>query len=221
MATNSNSPFGFHRIGVSNASVPTFGLSRYRIAYNNSGAIYYGDPVEWVVNTPTGYIKQAAASDISTTTYAETIVGIFYGCTYISIAQKRQVWSNYWPGSDAVTNTDVTAYVCDDPSARFQVMTNSSAFTASSAAPPAYLGTSAIGQYAAFTIGSGSTSTGLSGAYLSGVGATATTYPFLVLDYVTTPPGAVGTDPTGLYCWVVCGFNTQALRGNAATTGIS
>ena len=220
MATNSNSPFGFRRIGVSNASAPTFGLSRYRIAYNNTGAVYYGDPVEWVVNTPTGYIKQAAAADIGGS-YNNVIAGIFYGCSYLSISQKRTVWSNYWPGSDCVTNTDVTAYVCDDPNAKFQVMTNSSSFTASSAALPAYLGTSAIGQYAAFTIGTGSTSTGISGAYLSGVGTSATSDPFLVLDYMTTPPGAVGTDPTGLYCVVVVGFNTETLRGNAATTGIS
>lgn len=217
MATNNNAPFGFRRIGVGNGTAPTFGLTRLRIASTNTGAIYFGDPVEWVVNTPTGYIKQAAAADIGGT-YNNTIAGIFYGCRYLSINQKRVVWSNYWPGSDATG--DITAYVANDPTAQFIVQTNSSSFTASGTAGTS-LGTTPIGQFAAFTIGTGSTTTGISGAYLSGVGTSATTNPFIVLDYVQSPPGAVGTDAYSLYNWVIVGFNTEALRGNSSTTGIS
>jgi hypothetical protein len=47
------------------------------------------------------------------------VEGIFIGCKYFSTAQKRTVWSNYWPGSDATG--DVEAYIISDPNAQFVV----------------------------------------------------------------------------------------------------
>ena len=63
--------------------------------------------------------------------------------------------------------------------------------------------------------------TGISGAYLNSVGTTVT-FPFIVVDLVTFPPGANGADPTTAYNWVVVGFNNQIMRTNGAgPTGIS
>ncbi len=212
---NTNAPFGFRRIGAAHAGTPNFQLTKRRIAYNNSGPIYFGDPVTWVSNTPTGYIKQATAAEFATNTYNNTLAGIFYGCEYISTAQKRKVWSNYWPGSD--TAYDVIAYVCDDPDARFIVQADSTNYTLTSKSA---WGTTLVGRPTTFNIGSGSTATGLSGAYLSG-GATAATAgisPFLIMDYETSL-GA--PDPTSGYNWIVVGFLGEWLRANAASTAVS
>ena len=118
-------------------------------------------------------------------------------------------------GSDATG--DVIAYVIDDPNARFVVQANGSNMvsvgTDSTCTQP-------VGQLANFTTGSGNTSTGQSGAYLSGVGSIAT-FPFIITGMVSNPPGANGTDQFSNYNYVEVGFNNEWLRGNAAVTGVS
>jgi hypothetical protein len=207
---NTNAPFGFRRIGVSNASSPTFGLSTLRLPYNAS-AVYTGDPVEWAVNTPTGYIKIAAPGDVPGS-YNNSLAGIFVGCKYLSTVQKRTVWSNYWPGTD--TAYDVEAYVVTDPQARFVVQAGAS-ITIS--------GTNSLitqgyqGRAVTFNIGTPSTATGLSGAYVETVG---TSGEFIIHDMVTFPPGGPGTDQTASYNHLIVGFNDQWLAGSPRT-GIS
>jgi hypothetical protein len=207
---NTNTPFGFQQYFGGSGGAPTFAQSSRLIASGNGTAIYFGDPVMPVVSTANGYITQAAAG-------TTTLAGIFVGCKYLSTSQKRTVWSNYWPGSDATG--DVTAYVVDDPNAQFKVMGGSTTFNITGSLST--VTSSPVGQYAQFTIGSGNTANGISGAYLSSVGTTVT-FPFIVRGLITNPPGANGTDPTTAYNWVVVGFNNEWLRSNGAgPTGIS
>lgn len=207
---NTFAPFGFQHIGTKSGDSPSFSQSIRRIASGNATAIYTGDPVMPVVGTANGYITQAAPG-------TTRIDGIFWGCTYNSVVQKRRVWSSYWPGSDATG--DVIAYIIDSPSATFQVQGNSTTFNITGTTSA--WTSSPIGQYAQFAIGTGSTATGLSGAYLNSL-ATTVTLPFIVLDLVTAPPGANGTDPTSASNFVIVGFNNELLRTNGAgPTGIS
>ena len=82
-------------------------------------------------------------------------------------------------------------------------------------------GTTPVGQYCQFNIGTGNSNTGSSGAYVSTLGTTIT-YPFIVTDLQTFPPGSNGTDPTTQYYNVIVGFNNEWLRSNGAgPTGIS
>lgn len=209
---NTNAPFGFRHIGSGSGGAPTFANSRRRISPSNATPIYFGDPVVPVTGSATGYITQASPG-------TTRIDGIFVGCVYLSIAQKRIVWSNFWPGSDANTALDVTAYVIDDPNARFVVQGNASTFVVGGTA--AAWSSSVVGQYAQFAIGTGNANTGTSGAYLNSVGTTVT-LPFIVTDLITDPPGANGADPTTGYNWVVVGFNNEIFRSNGAgPTGIS
>jgi hypothetical protein len=207
---NTNAPFGFMQAFGSAGGAPTFSTSMRRIAPTNATAIYQGDPVMPVVSTANGYITQAAAG-------TTTLAGIFSGCKYTSVSQKRTVWSNFWPGSDATG--DVTAYIIDDPNARFTVQGNSNTFNITGTSTT--WTSSPIGQYAQFAIGTGNTATGLSGAYLNTLGTTVT-LPFIVIDLVTSPPGFNGTDPTTAYNQVIVGFNNEIMRSNGAgPTGIS
>ena len=203
---NTNAPFGF-RQWSGTGSAPTYEQVAVQLQYNATN-IFFGDPV---VALTDGTYTQASSNSA-----ANGIGGIFVGCQYLSVAQKRTVWSNYWPGSDA--NGDVDAYVIDDPNARFLVQSSGAAPRATSLST---YGTTPVGKYCQFTIGTGSTANGISGAYVSSLGTTVT-FPFIVVDLQTFPPGQNGTDPTTQYYNVVVGFNNEMWRTNGAgPTGIS
>ena len=215
--SNSAAYFGFQPVGTS-SGMPNFRVTRARVAAGDTTAIYKGDVCSYVSNTPTGFIKQATAAEFSTNTYNNKVAGIFWGCKYLSTAQKRTVWSPYWPGSDATGN--VEAYVIDDPEARFVVKGNSTAFNITGTTTA--WTTSPIGLLATFVVGTGSTATGLSGSYLAAqTDTTGAKAPFVVIDLVTAPPGADGTDILSANNNVIVGFNAEWLRGNSAITGIS
>ena len=205
---NTFAPYGFLQYQGGAGGAPTFAQSTRKIASGNTTAVYTGDPVMPVVSTANGYITQAAAG-------TTVLAGIFVGCKYLSTSQKRTVWSSYWPGSD--TSYDVEAYVIDDPNARFVVQSSGSGFPITGTATAQTSGVQ--GQYAQFTIGTGNSATGRSGAYISAVGTTVT-YPFIVVDYATSFGN--GGDATTQYCNLIVGFNNEVWRTNGAgPTGIS
>lgn len=207
---NTNAPFGFSQYQGGAGGAPTFAQSRRRIQSTNTTPIFFGDPVMPAIGPANGYITQAAPG-------TTILAGIFVGCEYLSVSQKRKVWSNYWPGADA--SGDIAAYVIDDPAARFVVQGNGTTFNITGTLTN--FTSSPIGQYAQFAIGTGNTANGLSGAFLNTLGTTVT-FPFIVVDLITFPPGANGADPNTAFNWVVVGFNNEVFRTNGAgPTGIA
>ena len=197
---NNFTPFGFLQTRGS-GSVPTYEQVPMKIAAANATAIFAGDAVVPATGPATGYIIQATAGAIA-------LAGIFVGCKYVSVAQKRTVWGNYWPGSDA--NGDIEAYVINDPNAQFIVQAGSAL----------NLPYSKVGQLAQLGVGTGNVNTGISGMFIASVGTTST-FPFRIVDVVTFPPGANGTDTTSVGNYVIVAFNNVATRSNGAVTGIS
>lgn len=189
---NANTPFGFSQYS-GNGSAPTYEQVPVQIAYNAS-AIYFGDPVEPDAN------GQVIRSD--GTIAAAGIAGIFVGCKYLSVSQKRTVWSNYWPGSDVASSQTVEGYIVNDPNARFLVQTGATGATQST-----------VNLNIGFDIGSGNTSNGLSGAFVDVTTAAAgtTTLPFRVIGLVTEPPGSAGTE-AGAYNRVIVAFNNVTTK---------
>lgn len=196
---NTAAPFGFSQY-KGTGSAPTYEQVEMKIASGNSTKIFFGDAVVPVTGSATGYITQATASTVP-------LAGIFVGCKYTSVSQKRTVWSNYWPGSDA--NGDVTAYVVNDPNAQFKVQAGGT-----------NVGFSKIGQNIQLNVGTGNTANGISGMYVESPNTTAT-LPFRIVDVITDPPGQNGTDSTSAYNLVVVAFNNVLTRSNGAVTGIS
>lgn len=207
---NTSAPFGFRHITGGGGASPTFQLSTKRIATTNATAIGHGDPVMPVISTANGYITRLVPG-------TTRLAGIFWGCTYLSTSQGRIVWNNQWPGSDANALLDVTAYVIDDPNARFYAQAGATGFTVSGSS--AVWGSSVVGQLAQVTMGTIS-NLGYSTAFLSSVGTT-NTFPFIVTGLLTDPPGVNGTDPTTGFNFVEVGFNNEWLRTNSAVTGIA
>ena len=191
---NTNAPFGFRQY-QGNGSAPTYEQVPVKIAYNATN-IFFGDPVEPDAN---GYVVQGDG-----TTAAAGIAGIFVGCQYLSVAQKRTVWSNYWPGSDVASTQTVTGYIVNDPNAKFVVQSDATGIVQGD-----------VNLNVGYAIGTGNTANGISGAYISGANTT-NTLPFRIVGLITDPPGSAGTE-SGAYNWVVVAFNNVATK---SLTGI-
>jgi len=193
---NTNAPFGFRQYSGT-GSAPTYEQVAVTIAYNATN-IFYGDPVEPDAN---GLVIQGDG-----TTAAAGIAGVFVGCQYLSVSQKRTVWSNWWPGSDVASSNTVIGYIINDPNAKFLVQTGATGATQST-----------INLNASYVIGSGNTANGISAAYLDVTTAAATaTLAFRVVGLVVEPPGSNGTE-AGAYNYVIVAFNNVTTKNQ---TGI-
>lgn len=182
---------GFQQYSGTGSS-PTYEQVAVQIAYNAS-AIYNGDPVNPDAN---GYVVVGVTSSSSGNTQ---IAGVFIGCKYLSVSQKRTVWSNYWPGSDVASTNTVEGYIINDPNAKFVAQFGNVSVSQS------YVN-SGVG----FNIGTGNANNGISGAYLATL-ATDSTMPFKVVSLVTDPPGANGTE-SGAYQKAIVAFNNVSTK---------
>jgi hypothetical protein len=192
---NTNAPFGFLQYS-GNGSAPTYEQVAVVVAYNAS-AIYFGDPVE-----PSGDGTVVRGDG---TTGAAGIAGIFVGCKYLSVAQKRTVWSNYWPGSDVASNQTVEGYIVNDPNAKFLVQVGTTGLTQAE-----------VNSNIGYDIGTGNAANGLSGAFVTEASLnTTSTLPFRVISIVTQPPGSPGTE-AGAYNRVIVAFNNVSTKSLTA-----
>ena len=188
---NTNAPFGFRQY-QGTGSAPTYEQIAVQVQYN-AGAIYFGDPV---VALTDGTYAQASSNSA-----ANGIGGIFVGCKYLSVSQKRTVWSNYWPGSDVASGNYVEAYIVNDPNAKFVVQSDSTGITLAG-----------VNANIGFAIGTGNTSNGISGAYVDSTTINTTnTLPFRIISLVVDPPGSNGTQ-SGAYNYVIVAFNNVATK---------
>jgi len=187
--------FGFRRWGVASGP-PNFAFNSnppYRIAAGYSTAIFFGDAVRMNYVGPTGFVETWVVGD-GAGSATRILAGIFVGCQYFSTGQQKTVWNRYWPGSDATG--DVTAYVIDDPEAQFVVQANSG--------PINYTNIGQNVDIVATPVGN--TTTGISGMSI-GTPTTTATLPFKVMNLVTTPPTANGSDITTANNYVIVSFN--------------
>lgn len=199
---NTQAPFGFRQL-KGTGSAPTYeqvtGFAQY-----NASAMFFGDPVSQVSD---GSIAPTAAG-------TQALAGVFVGCKYLSVAQKRTVWSNYWPGSDVASTNTVEVYLINDPNAQFIAQIGGSTTTG--------LAVTDIGANVQFAFGTGNTANGISGAYIdiNTSPNTTSTFAFRVVALANNPnangTGQIGTAPTGAYNWGVVAFNnvtTKQLTG--------
>ena len=116
---NSNGAFGLRPIGVVGQAANTTGMTEYRIAYGNTNSIYQGSPV---IPLGTGFIDivgAAAGGSVG-------LLGVFWGCEYVSSTTGEKIYSNSWPGSGADSNHPVTAFVYDNPMQTFTICSDAS-----------------------------------------------------------------------------------------------
>jgi len=114
---NTNGAFGLRPVGTVGQNANTGGLTEYRIASGNTNKIYQGSPV---IPLSTGLIDIVGSAEGGTV----GLLGVFWGCEYVSSTTGKKVWSNYWPGSGANSNYPVKAFVYDDPMQTFVIATS-------------------------------------------------------------------------------------------------
>jgi len=158
---NTNGAFGLRPIGVVGQAANTTGATEYRIASGNTNAIFQGSPV---IPLSTGFIDivgAAAGGSVG-------LVGVFWGCEYVSSTTGEKIFSNNWPGSGADSNHPVKAFVYDNPMQTFVIASDASLTNEAAARARVF----ANANFAAGA--SGSTTTGISSGKL-GVSTIATT----------------------------------------------
>lgn len=151
---NVNVAFGLRPVGVVGQATNTTGVTEYRISSSNTNAIYQGAPV---IPLSTGFIDRVGAAAGGSV----GLLGVFWGCEYVSASTGKKVWSNYWPGSGANSTYPVKAYVYDNPLQVFVIATSN---VNSSWDTEAELRAGVFANADFATAQSGSTITGLSSA---------------------------------------------------------
>jgi hypothetical protein len=194
---NTFAPFGFSQLSGT-GSAPTYEQVVGFCAYNTA-AMYFGDPV----------FQNANGSIYPTTPGAGILAGVFVGCKYLSVSQKRTVWSNFWGAADVASTNTVEVYYVNDPNAKFLAQVGGSSSTG--------LAVTDIGANVQFAYGTPNTMSGISGAYIdiTVTPTTTATLPFKVVGLDTAPPGANGTE-AGAYNYAIVAFNnvsTKTLTG--------
>ena len=182
---NINGAFGLRPIAKMGQNTNSTGASEYRIAAGNTNAIYQGAPV---IPLSTGVIDAVGAAAGGTV----GLLGVFWGCEYVSSTTGKKVFSNFWPGSGANTNFPVKAFVYDDPSQLFVVATSNvvAGFNDEAEVRAAVF---ANANFA--TAASGSTTTGISSATLDlNTIATTNTLNLRIMGIQDDPENADFTD---------------------------
>jgi hypothetical protein len=198
---NIAAPFGFQQRSGTGSS-PTYEIVEMLVDFNTAN-IFFGDPVFRLSDGTVAGITTGPGPG------TQAIAGIFIGCKYTSVAQKKTVWSNYWPGSDVASTNLVTAQIITDPNAQFLAQVGVSTTTGIVQAN--------IGSNVQFAYGTGNTANGISGAYIdiSVTPAVTATLPFRVVGLVTSPPGSPGTN-AGQYNYVIVAFNNVETKSLTA-----
>ena len=194
---NTFAPFGFSQLSGT-GSAPTYEQVVGFCAYNTA-AMYFGDPV----------FQNANGTVYPTTPGTGILAGVFVGCKYLSVSQKRTVWSNFWGAADVAAANTVEVYYVNDPNAKFLAQVGGSSSTG--------LAVTDIGANVQFAYGTPNTMSGLSGAYIdiTVTPTTTSTQPFKVVGLDTSPPGSNGTE-AGAYNYAIVAFNnvtTKTLTG--------
>jgi hypothetical protein len=116
---NINGAFGLRPVNMLGSGPNANGLTEYRIASNNTNKIYQGSPV---IPLATGFIDRVGAQAGGTV----SLLGVFWGCEFVSSATGEKVFSNFWPGSGASATFPVKALVIDNPDQVFLIAANAS-----------------------------------------------------------------------------------------------
>ena len=164
-----SNPYGFKAVNRVDGMPYAGAIRQIPIASGYTTAIYNGDPVKIVVG---GTIERTAASGAVTT---GSPVGVLVGCQYVN-SSGQTVQAQYFPGSGV---TSAVAYVVDDPLAMFKVAVAYANGVVTTVAQ------NAVGTNMSYNLGTGSATTGDSGAFVTAAsGANTAALPFRVIAVV-------------------------------------
>lgn len=189
-------PYGLIPINLIGGQVFAGSTRTFPINSGSATAIYFGDIVK---------LNNDGTIGKDTGTNAATPVGVFLGCSFTDSTYGK-TFRQFYPG--AVTASDITAVVVDDPDTLFKVAVVSSGTTIS------YVNRTAVGENAVLVQNAGITATGASRVAVSSTTATTSTWPVRVVDVI-----AETTSSAGSFTEVVVKWN-QGMHQYLNPTGV-
>lgn len=190
-----SAPYGLIPINLIGGQVFAGATRSIPITSASATAIFFGD----VVKLASGVLSKDAGTD------AATPVGVFLGCQYTDPVYGL-TFRQFYPG--AVTASDITAFVADDPDQLFKAVIVTSGTTVGQVAR------SAVGKNAVLVQNSGNTITGDSAVALSNTVGTTSSWPIRVIDVIAESSPAAGS-----YAEVVVKWN-QGMHQYLNPTGV-
>jgi hypothetical protein len=195
---NTNAPFGLRQLGLNGSPPTNFSNATFIGGIDNADTtpIFCGDLIKRV---NTGYVAQWTNG-----TAVSQALGVFLGCSYYSISQNTKVFNRFWPGADAAADVDAFYIPFQQaPIGSFVIQSG-----------PAGIEFADIGKNVDIVVGTGNTTTGFSGSYLSTVVDTATVPLTITGLWTSTNAGGVGPGvEAGAYNWVLCSANINQITG--------
>ena len=192
---NIDQAFGLRPIAkVGSAPGGTTGTTKYSIASGASG-LFTGDPV-----------KQGNDGNIVIATAGDAIRGVFMGCFYTDPSTSKPRFNNTFPNGTAAS--DAIAFVADDPDQLFIAQQDSDSANAVVAD---------LNLNANLVVGSGNTTTGISGMEIdSDSKNTTATLNVKLIDFYDTP----SNDATANNSILVVKINNHELGSHTGTAGL-
>ena len=115
---NANGSFGLRPVSKVGQNANTTGASgthsRCRATPTRSTKVHRSFPITGLL-----IVGAAAGGTVG-------LLGVFWGCEYVSSTTGEKIFSNNWPGSGADTNHPVKAFVYDDPMQMYVIASDAS-----------------------------------------------------------------------------------------------
>jgi len=186
-------PYGFKPVNLIGGQVFAAATRKMRIASGYNTNIGYGD---LLIRVDDGTVARSAATSAKPT---GGFAGVFLGCEYLSPVTGQLIFSQYFPANTTVTSGFITAFVCEDPDALFQVAIVSGTTVVTG------VQFTAIGNNATIVNNAANTVNGDSQLALSDSTATTDTLPIRIVDVV--PDTAYTSGGNTYYPEVIVKFN--------------
>ena len=192
---NIDQAFGLRPIAkVGSAPGGTTGTTKYRIT-SGAGAMFTGD-----------IVKQANDGSVVQGTAGDAARGVFMGCFYTDPSTSKPRFNNTFPNGTAAS--DAIAFVADDPDQLFIAQQDSASANAVAAD---------LNLNANLVVGSGNTTTGISGMEIdSDTKNTTATLNVKLIDFYDTP----SNDATANNSILVVKINNHELGSHTGTAGL-
>jgi hypothetical protein len=186
-------PYGFKPINLIGGQVFAGATRKMQIASGYATAIGYGD---LLIRVNDGTVARSAATTAKPT---GGFAGVFLGCEYINPTTGQLQFQQNYPASTTVTSGVITAYVCEDPDALFQVAVVSGTTVVTG------VQFTSVGNNTTIVNNTGITASGNSQIALLDSTATTDTLPIRIVDVV--PDTAYVSGGNTLYPEVIVKFN--------------
>jgi hypothetical protein len=188
-----SNPYGFKPINLIGGQVFAGSTRKMRIASEYATSIGFGD---LLVRVDDGTVARSAATDSKPT---GGFAGVFMGCEFINPSTGQLQFQQNFIGGTTVTTGFITAYVCDDPDALFQVAVVSGTTVVTG------VQFTAVGNNATIVNNTTITNAGNSQVALLATTADTATLPIRIVDVV--PDTAYISGGNTLYPEVIVKFN--------------